>query len=113
MTALVLPGLVVLTSVGAYLIGTRALGLPRQGLRPAVRRTLELAGLAVVFLVANLAVGLAVILTTRALSTRFVSVYVLSDVSLVALSALQGVIFSWWRRLTPAALAGRFSGTDD
>ena len=43
-----------------------------------------------VFLVASLAIGLAVVLATRALSMRFVSVYILNDVSLVALSALQG-----------------------
>jgi hypothetical protein len=28
----------------------------------------------------------------------FVSVYILNDVTLVALSALQGVVFGWWRR---------------
>ena len=110
---MVLPGLLALTSVAAYLVGTRALGLSRQGLRLAVREVLELAGLTVVFLVVNLAVGLAFILTTRALSMRFVSAYVLSDVTLVALSALQGVIFGCWRRLTPGALAGRFPPTDD
>lgn len=105
MTALVLPGLVVLTSAAAYLIGTRALGRSRQGLRSAVRKTLELAGLTVVFLVVNLAVGLAFILTTRALSMRFVSAYVLSDVTLVVLSALQGAIFGCWRRSTPGGIS--------
>ncbi len=98
---LLLPLLVALTSVTAGVIGVRVLGLPRRRLARAVGRTLELAGLTVVFLVANLALGLAIVLATRALSTRFVSAYILNDVSLVALSALQGVVFGWWRRLTP------------
>jgi hypothetical protein len=57
-----------------------------------------MAGLTVVFLVVNLALGLAFVLASRALSMPFVSVYILNDVTLIALSALQGVIFGWWRR---------------
>jgi hypothetical protein len=98
MEELFLPLLVAVTSMGAYLIGLRVLGLSRRGLGWALRQTLEMVGLTVVFLVANLAIGLAVILTTRALSMRFVSVYILNDASLVALSALQGMILGWWRR---------------
>jgi len=113
MEGVFLPLLVALTSVAAYLIGVHLLGLSRRGLARAVGRTLELAGLTVVFLVANLAIGLAVVLATRALSMRFVSVYILNDVSLVVLSALQGIIFGWWRRLTPAAWVGRLPATDD
>jgi len=67
----------------------------------------------VVFLVASLAIGLAIVLATRALSMRFVPVYILNDVSLVALSALQVVLFGRWRRLTPAAWVGRLPTTDD
>jgi hypothetical protein len=92
-----LPLLVALTSAIAYVIGARTLGLAPRRLRWAARQTLELAGLTVIFLVANLAIGLAVILVSRALSARFVSVYILSDVSLVGLSALQGVMFGCWR----------------
>jgi hypothetical protein len=94
---LLLPLLVLVTSAGAYLIGARVLGLPGRGLGQAVRRTFEMAGLTVVFLIVNLALGLAFILATRALSLPFVSVYILNDVTLIALSALQGVIFGWWR----------------
>jgi hypothetical protein len=99
---LLLPLLVLLTSTGAYVIGARVLGLPGRGLGPAVRQTFEMAGLTVVFLVVNLALGLAFVLASRALSMPFVSVYILNDVTLIALSALQGVIFGWWRRLTAA-----------
>jgi hypothetical protein len=98
--------LVALTSAIAYVIGARVLGLAPGRLRWAGRQTLELAGLTVVFLVTNLTIGLAVILVGRALSGRFVSVYILSDVSLVGLSALQAVMFGCWRarrdRLTGA-----------
>jgi len=113
MEGVFLPLLVALTSVTAYVIGVHALGLSRRGLARAVGWTLEVAGLTVVFLVANLAIGVAVVLATRALSTRFISVYILNDLSLVALSALQGVVFGWWRRLTPAAWVGRLPATDD
>jgi hypothetical protein len=113
MEGVFLPLLVAVTSVTAYVIGVHALGLPRRGLGRAVGRMLELAGLTVVFLVANLAIGLAVVLATRALSMRFISVYILNDVSLVALSALQGIVFGWWRRSTPAAWVGRSPAPDD
>lgn len=103
MKELFLPLLVVLTSLAGYLIGVRS-GRTGRGLRAALGRTLELAGLTVVFLVANLALGLAVVLTMRALAMPFVSVYLLDDVSLVAVSAIQGVIFGWWRWVdTPEA----------
>jgi hypothetical protein len=89
--------LVVLTSVGAYAIGRRALGLSVPTLGRALRQTLEVIGLTVVFFVANLGIGLAIVLGLRALTTRFVSVYVLDDASLVALSALQAIVVScWW-----------------
>ena len=102
------------TSAMAYVIGVRVLGLSLRGLEAAVWRALELAGLTVVFLVANLAISLAFILVGRALSAEFVSVYVLNDVSLVGGSALQAVVFGcWWRRLTPGVRVGRFPHMDD
>jgi hypothetical protein len=112
MKELFLPLLVVLTSLAGYLIGVRS-GRTRRGLRAALGRTLELAGLTVVFLVANLALGLAVVLTMRALSMPFVSVYLLDDIALVAVSSIQGVIFGWWRWLTPGPPAGGFADRDD
>jgi len=105
MEELFLPLLVAVTSAGAYLIGLRVLGLSRRGLGWAVRQTLELVGLTLVFLIANLVIGLAIILTTRALSMRFVSVYILNDASLVALSAVQGMIWGWWRRQAASGAA--------
>ena len=103
MEQLLLPLLVALTSVGAYAVGTRVFGLPRHGIALAVRYTLDVAGLTVVFLAVNLGLGLAVVLGSRALSMRFVSVYILNDTSLIALSALQAVVVGSWWRLSPSA----------
>jgi hypothetical protein len=67
-------------------------------LADAVRLTLELVGIATLFLLGNLAFGLAIILGIRIVTPSFVSVYVLNDTALVALSALQGAVFFCWRR---------------
>jgi hypothetical protein len=92
-----LPLLAVLTSAAAYMLAGRA-GKRRSGaLRPALGRTLEVVGLAVVFLVANLAAGLLIVLLVRGVSGRFVSAYVLNDDTLLILSTLQGLIWSFWR----------------
>lgn len=84
------------TSVTAGLAMRRS-GSPVRGLGAAVRQVLELAGFAALFLLANLALGLAIVLGIRSVSSLFVSVYVLDDVSLVALSVLQGAVFFCWR----------------
>ncbi|MGH7399008.1 MAG: hypothetical protein ACRELW_15850 [Candidatus Rokuibacteriota bacterium] len=86
------------TSAAALVVGARALGLPARRLGSGVRRALELAGLCVLFLGANLAVGLGVILAVRRFTGYFLSVYLLNDIGLVALSALQAVVFECWRR---------------
>ncbi len=87
-----------LTTVAAYLLGTHTLRLQRGKLRPAGMEALELIGLAIVFLVANLAVGICLILGARALSGRFLSVYWANDSTLGLLSILQAVVFHCWRR---------------
>jgi hypothetical protein len=93
----VLLGLVALSSLLAYLVGTRGFALPPAGLRPALVRLLELIGITVVFFAVNVAVGVAAILALRATTRSFVSIYTLNDITLVALSALQGVLFELWR----------------
>lgn len=71
--------------------GTRALGR-------AVAAVPEMAGIAALFLAANLALGAAVVLAIRGASSVFVSIYLLNDISLVALSIVQGAVFFCWRR---------------
>lgn len=86
------------TSAAAFVVGARALGLAPRRLGAGVRRALDLVGLCVLFLGANLAVGLGVILAVRTLTGYFMSAYLLDDIVLVALSAIQAVVFECWRR---------------
>jgi hypothetical protein len=85
------------TSLGAAL-AARVLGAESRGLGSAILLVLELAGISSLFLLANLALGLVIVLSLRRVSSLFLSVYVLKDASLVALSALQGAVFFCWRR---------------
>jgi hypothetical protein len=83
------------TSLLAVLIGR---GSGSRGLGRAFGLTLELVGIAALFLAANLGLGVALVLAIRGFSPFFVSIYVLNDVTLVALSLLQGAVFFCWRR---------------
>jgi len=98
MGSLTLVGIVALTSLAAYLIATRRLGLHRHGLPEAMGQTLECLGLAAIFLVANLAAGMALVLGLRAVTGQFISFYGLSDIAVAALSLLQALVLQHWRR---------------
>jgi hypothetical protein len=89
-------GLVACTSLAAYVIGARGLGLSRRGLRVAVGRMLECVGLTLVFFAANLALAMLLILAARRLTRGFVSLYLANDLALAGLSLLQALIFAWW-----------------
>jgi hypothetical protein len=91
-------GLVALTSLGAWAIGTWWLGLATAGLRTAAGRVLECAGLTVIFLVANVALGVVGVLVARALTGRFVSFYIFPLLILTIFSALEAALFAWWWR---------------
>jgi len=97
MSSLGLLLLPVATSLMALLIARRA-GPASRSFRHAVHLTLELAGTSTLFLAANIALGVGVVLTLRAVTSVFVSIYVLNDLSIVALSFLQGAVFFCWRR---------------
>ena len=88
--------LVLLTSVAAYLVGTRRCGLARPELASADRALLETIGIGAVFLLANLGLAVVVVFTMRAGSRHFVSVYTIDDIALVVASLLQGFLFRWW-----------------
>jgi hypothetical protein len=49
------------------------------------------------FAIVNLALGAAMILGVRAVTGRFVSLYLLDDVVWIAVSLLQGIAWSLWR----------------
>jgi hypothetical protein len=93
---LLLPSLVVATSLGAYLLGTRLLRLPRAGLRRAAARALEAVGLLMVFGMVNVALGIAFVLAYRGITGEFLSFYLLNDAVLGILSLVQALIFQWW-----------------
>ena len=88
--------LVLLTSVAAYLVGTRRCGLARPELASAVRALLETIGISAVFLLANLGLAVVVVFTIRTGSRHFVSAYTIDDIALVVASLLQGFLFRWW-----------------
>jgi hypothetical protein len=97
MVALAVASLIVVTSLGAYAVGARLLGLDGSRLRHAAGKTFEWLGLGIVFLLANIVLGVAAVLALRALTRRVIPVYVLDDVSLVFLSLLQASVFQWWQ----------------
>src|SRR2546427_6768678 len=100
MSSITLVVIVGLTSLGAYVAATRFAGLRRPHLKAAVLETLECLGLVVIFFLANFAVGTALILGLRALTGRFISVYVVNDATLAILSLLQALVFHRWRART-------------
>jgi hypothetical protein len=60
------------------------------------RAALEFAGLWVICLVMNVAVGLLAILAVRGLTGGFLSVYLVNDISIIIVSALQAVMAQKW-----------------
>ena len=98
MASLFIIGILALTSLVAYFVGTRALGLGRDRLTQATLEALECLGLAVVFLVGNLAAGVALTLGLRALTGHFITIYWLNDISVPALSLLQALVLQSWLR---------------
>jgi hypothetical protein len=86
-----------LTSVGIYVLGVKGLRLPGYGLRPALGKAGECIGLTLVFFLLNLGVGIIAVFAARAFMEGFVSVYYLSDATLLVLSSLQALTFQVWR----------------
>ncbi|SRR5574338_349617 len=86
-----------MTSLGAGLALRRS-GVETRGLAATLGDVFALAGTVTLFYLANVALGLGVVLGIRSMSSHFISVYVLDDSSLMVLSLLQGVVFFCWRR---------------
>lgn len=99
--------LLVITSVGGYVFGRKAMRLSNRALSSAWRTLLECVCLSLVFFVLNLLVAFVWILGSRVMTGNFISFYVVSDITLLMLSLLQGAIFEFWRR--EAAHSGRAS----
>ena len=96
MEGLFLPLLFSLTAAAALAAGTRLFGLPRAGIAAALGRAVEWAGLTVLVAAANVACGFALVLALRRVTGAFVSLYLNTDLTLLALSALQAAVLQWW-----------------
>ena len=72
------------------------LGVPRLGALGA--DVLECLGFGVIFLTANVGVGMLTVFLLRAVTSWFFTLYVFTDVILVPLSFVQGVTLFCWRR---------------
>jgi hypothetical protein len=99
-TVLILAGI---TSTAALWIGTQGLRLRSGDLALAVGKMLECLGMMLVFCLANAVLGLVAIIGGRSLTGAFVSTYAISDVTLLGISFIQGLLFYCWRE----AKAGR------
>jgi hypothetical protein len=86
---------VALTTLGAYLISRKSNVV---SFRTAVNRTLETLGASVLFLGLNMFLGTTLLVLARAGGYPNVSLYDLSDVAVVLLSAVQGLLFRFWRQ---------------
>ncbi|HXG14700.1 MAG TPA: hypothetical protein VNK50_00545 [Calidithermus sp.] len=94
MESLFVLALVGATSLLAAVLVRWVGGPSRKRWQAAVVRALDAVGLGVVFFVANIALGTAVVLLTRAATGTFLSAYLVNDVTLAALSLLQGLVFA-------------------
>ncbi len=98
MSVLFLFGLLAASFIVAAAIALRV-GLSPRLARRAGLATLEFTGLWTVCLVFDLALGTAAILGLRGFTQAFVSIYVLNDVSVVVVSALQAfALYAWFIR---------------
>ena len=95
MRMLFVPALILATSAVAYWIGVRN-GLARSTLGLAVARTLEMLGLGVLFLLANVGTTIVVVLGLRAFGV-FMSIYIAADPAVLCLSLVQAVLVQHWR----------------
>ena len=87
---------VAVTSLLIVAVVTRRLGGRTRALGSALTRMVELAGLAILLAIVNLAAGFVLVLLLRRVTGTFVSLYLNADGMLLALSVLQAVVLQWW-----------------
>jgi len=98
MESLFIAGVSVGSSLVLLVLARGILGLPVRAARAAGTALLEFVALWVVCFGANLALGLLFAILVRALTPRFISVYIVNDPSLAVISALQAFVVYWWAR---------------
>ena len=73
-------------------------GVPQKSIGQTLAEVMECLGLVVIFMIGNAVLCIVIILLVRVITSTFVSLYVVADLTLVALSAFQGLVFRfWWR----------------
>jgi len=97
---------IAITTVSAYLLGQRIRRRPVAALSTALTGMFECVGACVLFLLANVAVGVSVVLAARSAGWTFASLYAVNDVTLVVLAVLQGLFFRFWWRSSGGASPG-------
>jgi hypothetical protein len=93
---LYVPLLAGLGAVALLFAGARVLGLPARDLGAALGRAAEWAGLTAILAVLNVAAGFVLVLALRRLGGGFVSLYLNTDLTLLAVAALQASALQWW-----------------
>jgi hypothetical protein len=96
MTIVLLAAVVVASSLVLGALAVILLPLPFDRVRAAGTGILEFAGLWMVCLASNIAVGAGAVVALRHVTGVFISIYVLNDLVLVVLSALQAAGFWAW-----------------
>ena len=90
--------LVGLTSLTAYYGTGKIRAASARPIGEALRAFFEWIGTFTIFLAANLALGVMIILLIRGLTPRFVALYALENLLLLILSAAQAFVFQYWWR---------------
>jgi hypothetical protein len=85
-----------LTSAAAALVRWRREPDAGPALRAAALKAIEAVGLTVLFFLANVAAGALVTFLARELDVTFISIYLSTDVALLALSLLQALVYQRW-----------------
>src|SRR5262245_13822289 len=91
--------LVAITSFLAYRGTKKRDGHTLSQIHDAIRNLLEWVGTFTVLLIANLAVGVLLVLLIRTFTAQFVTLYTLENILLLVFSAAQAFVFhQWWKR---------------
>ena len=96
MISLIVILLVFITTVLASLVATRVRPVSARILIQTVASLFDFLGLVTVFIIANLALGIVIVLIIRGFTPRFVSVDEFENFLLPLLSAVQAFVFHQW-----------------
>ena len=88
--------LVIFSSGCIYTIAKKRFSVPTRSLRAVTRTILACIGASMLCLAFNLTLGAAIIFLIRGVTTHFVTLYTLENLTLLILSVAQGFVFQLW-----------------